>query len=127
MIVALIPNKYQFEYKYVLRTLFNDFFANINLIFEQTNDIDLRLIIGDRIVLIPNQFFKLFEPGNYLSAPFPCPKNPKITLYGNEKPPMFNEKGELVVFQDIIANIFFCLTRWEELFDKDLDLSLIHI
>lgn len=130
--IIYIPNKFIPERKYIIDIIFGEF-LQIDykiVVSEKFQDYEI-LLSGGKKLIIKDQFFKQFDDGlNYLTnknipvkAQFV--KNQFLT---EEYVPIIFGDDELVVVRDkivcgidILASIFFMLTRWEEYTNKIRD------
>ncbi|MEG9296036.1 polysaccharide deacetylase family protein [Mangrovibacillus sp. Mu-81] len=131
MLKISIPNNFIPERKYAVDVVFNDFLG-IPYEVEISKEVDYKITLdGNKTLVIKDGFFtKLNENDNYINEKYLpqvnfahlqyIPEDDLPVLYGEPKVIKENEQ-KIVCHVDVFSSIFFMLTRWEEIFDEDLD------
>jgi hypothetical protein len=129
-----LPHGFTEERKYIIEVVFKYFIGADYILIESTNasqqgEYSLQINTGE-IVIIDSFFSHIKNEDNWPSIDL-IPDN--IDYYKNdfsieESVPLMYGKGEIVAeqnkivcFHDLFADIFFMLTRWEEMVIKDRD------
>ena len=128
MVSAKVPSKNSAEIGYVIEVIFTEFFG-IDCDQQQTDNKDIELSTGDKTLIISNAFFSTHGDQYLRGSNIPQ----EVKLFSSEK---FNAKSLPVLFGsphieikenqvicgiDLIASIFFMLTRWEETISEKKD------
>lgn len=131
MIKIFIQNKFLAEKKYVLNFIFGEIFKTEYEILIDNEPL-YRFVSDNCRLIIDDVFFSGFEDGyKYYKSSMNIPKEVDFmtcegfdfafpVLFGKDE--LRNEDGFIFCGNDIIAAIFFMLTRWEEIANNSKDI-----
>lgn len=128
-LIVSIPTNGSKEIQYMLRIYLEIFLGISYQISKNHQDQDTSLAIGDRELTIRNAFWRKATP-EYSVKDIPqkvtksslqvgSKKHPSVCIYGNNQ--LAQQDKKWVLDNDILANGFFMLTRWEESINKVRD------
>lgn len=134
MVVKIVsPKNHENEKRYIFELLFTEFLGlEIDLIFENCQNYnitinEIKIVIEDHFFVKVNSLPKSYLDSKYLPSDIKRFKNEfndieLVSLFGI--PEIINYNNEVLIKTDIIANVFFMISRWEELVSIEKDYAL---